>query len=347
MIEIGITCERTNENHASATPSRPVVSRTPTWKLQMYDTAWLCALRLNIYITYQDPNRSRYNTATILASMEPSITPAKVVQPLTDFTTIGYNIYLWTSSFYTPKSPLILLFAWNAAAAKHIAKYTLSYQRLFPNSRILLVRCYTSDMFTHSAHYPALLTPALDMTHQHIEARGEVLVHSFSNGGGNQVNEFVKAWKGKYGSKLPMRAQIMDSSPTKGRWMRSHNAISAGLPRTWFWKWFGGLLVHVLLLGLFLVNAVRRKENKMVVLCREINDDNVFDKSVPRVYLYSRVDEMVGCEEVEEHAAIARGKGWDVTMVRFERSAHCGHVREDEGKYWGAILEAWKTGKDR
>ena len=264
---------------------------------------------------------------------------------MTEFTTIGYNTYLWTSASHTPKSPLILLFAWNAAAAKHIAKYTVSYQRLFPSSRILLVRCYTSDMFTRSALYPILLTPALDITHQHIEAGGEVLVHSFSNGGGNQVNEFAKAWKGKYGNKLPMRVQMMDSSPTKGPWMKSHAAISAGLPRTQFWKLFGGLLVHLLLLWSFLVNVVTRKENKMVVLCREMNDENVFDKRLPRVYLYSRADEMVGPEEVEEHAAIAQRKGWHVTMVKFERSAHCGHVREDESKYWGAILEAWKNGK--
>jgi hypothetical protein len=279
--------------------------------------------------------------------MEPSITPTIVRQPLNDFTTIGHNTYLWTSSNYTPTHPLILLFAWNAAAAKHIAKYTLSYQRLFPSSRIVLIRCYTSDMFTRSALYPSILAPALEITHQHLEAGGEVLVHSFSNGGGNQVNEFTKAWKSKYGTMLPMRCQIMDSSPTKGPWMKSHAAISAGLPRTWFWRWFGALLVHLLLLGSFLANVVRRKENKMVVLCREMNDETIFDKSVPRVYLYSRVDKMVGCEEVEEHAAIAKRKGWDVTMVKFETSAHCGHVREDEGKYWGAITKAWKIGKNR
>lgn len=286
-------------------------------------------------------------TATALANMEPSITPTEVVQPLSDFTTIGHNTYLWAPSSFNIKSPLILLFAWNAAAAKHIAKYTISYQRLFPNSRIVLIRCYTSDMFTRSANYPALLTPAIDIAHQHTEVGGELLVHSFSNGGGNQVNEFVKAWKSRYGSKLPMRVQIMDSSPTKGPWMKSHAAISAGLPKSWFWKWFGGAMVHLLLLGSFLVNVARRKENKMVVLCREMNDERTFDKLVPRVYLYSQVDEMVGCEEVEEHAAIARRKGWNVTMVRFEKSAHCGHVREDEGKYWDAILTAWKTGKDR
>lgn len=280
--------------------------------------------------------------------MESSITPKEVTEPLTDFTTIGHNTYLWTSESYTPStSPLILLFAWNAAAARHIAKYTLSYQRLFPSSQILLVRCYTSDMFTRSALYASLLAPALDVTHQHIKSEGEVLVHSFSNGGGNQVNEFAKAWGKTFGGLLPMRCQIMDSSPTKGPWMKSHAAISAGLPRSDFWKWFGGLLVHLLLLSTFLVNVLRRRENKMVVLCREMNDDQVFDKQVPRVYLYSRVDQMVGSEEVEEHAAIARRKGWDVTMVRFEQSGHCGHVREDEKKYWGAILEAWKTGKGR
>ncbi|KAJ4986143.1 hypothetical protein SVAN01_08407 [Stagonosporopsis vannaccii] len=279
--------------------------------------------------------------------MEPSVTPTQVVQPLSEFEKIGHNTYLWTPFSFSPESPLILLFAWNAAAAKHIAKYTISYQRLFPSSRIVLVRCYTVDMFTRSAHYPALLTPALDITYRHTQAGGEILVHSFSNGGGNQVNEFAKAWKRKYGSKVPMRVQIMDSSPTKGPWMKSHAAIAAGLPKSWFWKWFGGMLVHLLLLGSFLVNIVRRRENKMVVLCREMNDELTFDMSVPRVYLYSRVDEMVGYEEVEEHAAIARRKGWDVTMVSFEKSAHCGHVREDEGRYWDAILTAWKKGKGR
>ncbi len=283
-----------------------------------------------------------------LANMKSSLlTPSKVSQPLSEFTTIGHNIYLWTSPSYTTASPLVLLFAWNAAAARHIAKYTMSYQRLLPSSRIVLVRCYTTDMFTRSARYPSILSPVLDIAHEHVDTGGEVLVHSFSNGGGNQVNEFAKAWKTKYGSKLPMRVQIMDSSPTKGPWMKSYAAISAGLPKTWFWIWFGGLLVHLLLLGSFLVNVARRRENKMVVLCREMNDENTFDSSVPRVYLYSRVDEMVGCEEVEEHAAIARKKGWDVTMVRFEKSAHCGHVRDDEDKYWRAILNAWKDSTSR
>ena len=82
----------------------------------------------------------------------------------------------------------------------------------------------------------------------------------------------------------------------------------------------------------------------MVIICKELNDEKVFDLRVPRVYLYSRADTMVGFEEADEHADIAKVKGWDVTKVQFENSAHCGHVREDEAKYWAAVSEAWNVG---
>ena len=276
--------------------------------------------------------------------MESPITPAEVARPLSDFQPIGHNTYLWTAASYTRSSPLIVLFAWNAAAAKHIAKYTVSYQKLFTSSRILLVRCYTSDMFRRTASYGALLEPAMDVVLKHSRSGGRVLVHSFSNGGGNQVNEFAKAWKQKHRGMMPMAAQIMDSSPTKGPWMQSHAAITAGLPKSFFWRIFGSAMVHLLLVATFVFYVATRRENKMVILCRELNDERVFDKRVPRLYLYSRADKMVGFDEVEEHAAIAKGKGWDVTMVQFENSAHCGHVREDEAKYWASVVQAWEAG---
>jgi hypothetical protein len=281
--------------------------------------------------------------------MEPSTTPTgEISKPLSDFQAIGHNTYLWTSPSYLSKSasqtPLILICAWNAAAAKHIAKYTISYQKLFPTSRILLIRCFTRDMWRWPADYEPLLRPAMDLTHEHVQAGGEVLVHSFSNGGGNQINAFAKAWKVRFGETMPMRVQVMDSAPTKGPWMKSHAAIALSLPKSLFWRWFGGVMVHLLLLATFLLDKVLGQENKMVIICRELNDEKVFDNTVPRVYLYSRADQMVGFEEADEHADIAESKGWDVTRVQFEDSSHCGHVREDEVKYWAAITEAWKRG---
>ncbi|KAH7067224.1 indole-diterpene biosynthesis protein-like protein PaxU [Paraphoma chrysanthemicola] len=282
--------------------------------------------------------------------MEPPITspPELATTPLSEFQRIGHNTYIWTSPSYLPDkpkdTPLILVFSWNAAAAKHIAKYTISYQKLFPTSQILLIRCFTSDIFRHTSAYPPLLKPAMDIVVKHTKSGGEILVHSFSNGGGNQVKEFAKAWKSQFGTTLPMRAQILDSAPTKGPWTKAHAAISASLPKTWFWRWTGGALVHFLLILTFITDRLLRRENRMVIICKELNDANIFDPRVPRVYLYSRADTMVGFDEADEHANIADRKGWDVTKVRFEKSAHCGHVREDEAKYWGAVLEAWKVG---
>ena len=47
------------------------------------------------------------------------ITPAVVPNPLSDFQKIAYNTYIYTGEKYAPASaPLVLLFMWNAAAAK-------------------------------------------------------------------------------------------------------------------------------------------------------------------------------------------------------------------------------------
>jgi hypothetical protein len=276
--------------------------------------------------------------------MEASTTPVTGAKPLIEFQEIGHNTYLYTPQAYTPNEPLILLFSWNAAAAKHIAKYTATYQKLFPTARIVLVRSYTSDAFHRRSAYAKLLTPAIDVVKEHTRTGGEILVHSFSNGGGNQLNEFAKAWRKREGTILAMRAQMLDSSPGKGSWRRSHAAILQSLPRTWLWRLFGSVALHIVLFLVFAFNTITGRENRMLVMCREMNDTAIFDVRVPRVYLYSKADLMVKADEVEEHADEAEAQGWAIKRMCFEKSPHVGHILEDAGKYWGAVLEAWKTG---
>ncbi|PSN74105.1 indole-diterpene biosynthesis protein-like protein PaxU [Corynespora cassiicola Philippines] len=266
-------------------------------------------------------------------------------EPFSSFQRIGYKTLLYTPDTYAAtKDPLVLFFSWNAAAPKHIAKYIVAYRKLFPNARILLVQCDTPDMFQRQAVYETRLDPALEVTKSHVKSGGELLVHSFSMGGLNQLTEFAKAWLKSEGSVLPMRAHMMDSSPGKGNWKRSHAAIAMSLPRSWIFRLFGSTIVHLFLFAVFLYHQVTRSEHKFVVIWRQINDEQLFDHRTPRVYLYSKADQMIGCDEVEQSAAEAKAKGRDITLVRFENSAHAGHVREDEGKYWNAVMEAWKAG---
>jgi hypothetical protein len=180
-----------------------------------------------------------------------------------------------------------------------------------------------------------------------VDEGGELLVHSFSNGGGTLLVEFAKMWVKRKGAPLPMRAQVMDSAPGKGGWKRSYAAIAVSLPRNLFTRVFGGVAIWGFLVCVFVWNTVLGKENAMVVMARLLNDAELFDVRAPRVYLYSKVDAMVGFEEVEEHVAAAERAGRRVRAVCFEGSAHAGHVREDEGRYWGAVMEAWNRGVEK
>ena len=269
---------------------------------------------------------------------------AEVTRPLFDFNKIGYNTYILTPDSYTPKEPLILLLSWMGAAPKHIAKYTVTYRQLFPTARIVLIRNELADFFRTEATYRKFLTPAVGVVKEHVSAGGQILVHSFSNGGGNQLVQFAKAWVQGEGTPLPMRAQAMDSAPGNGDWMRSHKAIATSLPPFWLWKLLGSLTIHLFLACLFVIDKVTGREPTITTLRRHLNDGTLFNKGAPRVYLYSNTDAMVGADEVELHADEAEAQGWKVSRVCFSQSAHTGHIREDAGRYWAAVQQAWKQG---
>jgi hypothetical protein len=51
---------------------------------------------------------------------------------------------------------------------------------------------------------------------------------------------------------------------------------------------------------------------------------------------------MIGWRDVEEHAREAAGEGgFTVELVRFEGSAHVGHMRRDPERYWRTIEGVW------
>ena len=62
-----------------------------------------------------------------------------------------------------------------------------------------------------------------------------------------------------------------------------------------------------------------------------------------RCYIYSKEDEMVSWENVEEHAAEAEGRGWRVRRELFVGSGHVAHARVDSGRYWGVVQRVWES----
>jgi hypothetical protein len=113
------------------------------------------------------------------------------------------------------------------------------------------------------------------------------------------------------------------------------------LPKNPFVRLLGAALVHVVLAALFVVDKLGF--GNAVSYARErLNDEALFELKMPRLYIYSKVDEMVRWSDVYDHAEDARRKGYKrVSEVVFDHSGHCAHLREDEDKYWKAVEDCY------
>lgn len=78
-----------------------------------------------------------------------------------------------------------------------------------------------------------------------------------------------------------------------------------------------------------------------------LTEKGLLPAGVPRLYLYSLADKMVDWKEIEAHARMAEenGASGKIELVRFERSEHVAHVREDAGRYWRSVQRAWEERK--
>ncbi|KAJ7223481.1 hypothetical protein GGX14DRAFT_323855, partial [Mycena pura] len=64
-------------------------------------------------------------------------------------------------------------------------------------------------------------------------------------------------------------------------------------------------------------------------------------KHTPRLYIYSREDQMVEATSVEKHVAEAREQGLSVEVEVFQGSTHVAHSRKDPVRYWSVISRHW------
>ncbi|GAA5882670.1 hypothetical protein JCM16303_006537 [Sporobolomyces ruberrimus] len=64
---------------------------------------------------------------------------------------------------------------------------------------------------------------------------------------------------------------------------------------------------------------------------------------VPRLYIYSKPDELIPYKDVEAHGRTAREElGVEVRMEEFVGTSHVGHLRGDPERYWKCVEEVWR-----
>ncbi|KAK0612032.1 hypothetical protein B0T14DRAFT_393554, partial [Immersiella caudata] len=249
---------------------------------------------------------------------------------------------------------LILITSWTGALPKHIAKYTLSYNQLYPGVPLMVITTTIWDLALHTLDTKIKsVGPAAE--YMLGTKREKILLHAFSEGGAHKAVCLARAYllaaaaaggEG-HGKKLPIRAFVFDSTPGTPRYASNVAAFKRSLPRNPAARALG-LPIGASVLGvtwvLFIV-FVGYENNLISETRRALNDEGLWVdvRGAPRTYLFSERDDLINWRDVERHGVESAEKlGVRSLLVRFRMSGHCGHARGNEGVYWGAVRRTWE-----
>ncbi|ROW06816.1 hypothetical protein VMCG_03991 [Cytospora schulzeri] len=265
-----------------------------------------------------------------------------------------------TSAVVNEAPRLILLASWMDAREPHIAKYTTRLQALYPDSPILLVRCF-AHYFTTKAHlHSKEIEPAVPVIRSIIaEATGggdeggddrqgpDMLVHVFSNGGSATLRHLydVYADSARPGepAKLPAHVTIFDSAPGRWQWTRSVTAFMASVAGAhWAVRLVMRSLLHLTCAFYWIMHVPWGRPGFLERSWFVHNDRTRNRAECRRTYIYSEEDRLIDYRHVEEHAAAAAGNGYVPRMEKFSGSQHVAHARVDEQRYWGIVRGSWE-----
>jgi hypothetical protein len=239
----------------------------------------------------------------------------------------------------TKQPDLVILATWMGAAPRHIKKYIVGYRALFPDTSILLIRNDISDVtFRPKQVILRRIQPAVTVVERAMEKKSpNIMIHMYSNGGCNQARILAQQWQEKHSRPLPISSMLLDSCPGIENYGTALAAFIIALPKFFLVRYILLGFIHLVFIVHFVANRIFGAVSFLRRLRKDLNDPAMFPKSAPRIYIYSKTDEMVDWQDVESHAEDAREKGWDVKTERFEGSKHVGHLIADGKRYWNDV----------
>ncbi|OTA66147.1 DUF829-domain-containing protein [Hypoxylon sp. EC38] len=252
----------------------------------------------------------------------------------------------------TDQPTAIIIYGWGDGTPKNVAKYVDGYHKLFPTARILMVISSTfGASYDSLEHRTRAMMPIIDTLFPTPGDGSErVILQAMSNTGGIYAAATLNAYQQRHGTDkaLPHHLCVSDSTPGSvvfstevGRWSR---AMALGSAKYFPWPfivtekmwWTFLYAIH------FLERAIGREPSGVYSLKAFLNHSMATPRAI-RLYMYSKADDLIWWEDVEEQAAIAKSKGYTTVLELFEDSPHVGHMRMHPEKYWGAIERCWKA----
>lgn len=243
------------------------------------------------------------------------------------------------------------------AQEAHLAKYTAKYQALYPDSYILLIRSFVYHFV--GSKFPGEIAPSVPVIRSILAEEGDgagsnqypkMLVHVFSNGGSTMLKYlydlYPKTASQGESPSLPAHVTIFDSAPGRFQWSRSVTAFALSAARSnLVVRMFVTAMAH-LMSALYWVLTVpwgRGGFLERTWLAHNVKAKN--QTETRRTYIYSKEDKLVDYKDIEEHAAQARERGYQVTLEEFKGTAHVAHTRGDEARYWSIVRDTWESAK--
>jgi Eukaryotic protein of unknown function (DUF829) len=234
---------------------------------------------------------------------------------------------------------LILFFSWTSALPRPISKYTTDYIEMFPNTPMMVITTTLSDLaFRSEENKQSALSPAVDyVISRHLDSH--IHTHCLSEGGSHKAIQFAKAYLSRTDSRLPLTSLCLDSTPGDHQYHRIARAFKLSLPPNILLRTLGLLFAYLMLTFLWGFYAIYGpKKNLMTRIRRGLEDQRLWDtQNIRRCYLYSENDTLIKYQDVERHARKAQEKGVRVWTVRFQKSEHCHHIKEDKERYWEGV----------
>lgn len=278
-------------------------------------------------------------------------------QPLLSFHPLKNGVLLYEpppqSAAVPANSPSVIILAtWFAALPHQIARYTTTYQSLYPTASILILPTSIPDMVyrPYSTQRTNLLA-CIPIIQKHMQQPDhEILLHIFSNSGAHTACQLAHAYRSVTGKGLQLGAMILDSAPAAGTYRTMARGFIGGLPSTAIIKQLLSLMVYGVIGAVVLKEAITGEDNFIEKLRRDLNSQEVVSSKRGRVYIYSKEDAIVNWIDIERHARNAEeqiGAKEEVKLEMWEGSTHVAHSGKDPKRYWDAVRRLWEKVEEK
>ncbi|CEJ89513.1 hypothetical protein VHEMI05354 [[Torrubiella] hemipterigena] len=254
------------------------------------------------------------------------------------------------SSTATNEPDVVMIYGWGDCLPQHVVKYAIGYRELFPHAKqVVVLSPIAKAMYTSLEQRSSSMTPIVKAIFPSDgAAAGKILVHAMSNTGAINFAATLNQYLSMYKKAMPHNLFVMDSTPggTDFTWSnlkRWSRAMALGTAKWFPWPFvftqsIWGLFLMLNTLYLF----IRRRKHAGAWSRVAANDEKYAVKSARRLYMYSKEDDLIGYQDIEEHVAEAKQKGYACDATVFAGSGHVGHMREHPTQYWEAIRESWE-----